>query len=65
MVVQGVFGTGDVDEAAFGGGFLGGGGGEEGQESDEGLCAHDDGGIYVKEAVPGTNWVGDWDNIDR
>ena len=59
-----MFCTGDVDKAAFGGGGLGGGGGEEGEESEEGMCVHDNEGIYVKDAVPGTDSVGDRDNID-
>lgn len=61
MVVQRVFWTGDVDEAAFGGGGLGGSGGEKGEEGKERMCAHDDERLYMKDAVPGTKSMGDWD----
>ncbi len=41
---------------------MGGGGGKESEEGEEGMCAHDDGCIYVKDAVPGRRVVGDRDN---
>lgn len=65
MVVQRVFRTGDVDEAAFGGGSLGGSGGEKGEEGKERMCAHDDERVYVKDGAPSTKSVGDRDNLSQ